>query len=162
MKYIKEAIIIVLISSAIGLYYNYQSEKGIDLVRKPPEKVSDDELDKGTNHSENIENDENLEKTVSIDQVKERLDNPNFIIIDARQEEEYLDAHIGDAINIYPYDEDDIVFEKILDLPENKTFIIYCTGGNCDLSHNLAEKMLAMGYENVFIYTGGWEEWEMK
>ncbi|MFY8160385.1 MAG: rhodanese-like domain-containing protein [Candidatus Kapaibacteriota bacterium] len=104
----------------------------------------------------------NIEKTVTYEQVKKLLNNPNFYFIDARSAEDYAKGKIGNSINIFPYDEESVYFPKILSLPRDKKFIIYCTGGNCDLSHHLAEDMINFNFTNIFIYTGGWEEWELK
>lgn len=83
----------------------------------------------------------------------------NFIIIDARNPEEYKKAHIGNAINIFPYDDESIVFEKIQTLSISKIIIVYCDGGDCDSSHMLGKMLDLFGYK-FFIYEGGWEEWD--
>lgn len=145
---IKDAIIIIIISVIIALAFNAYSEKGIDLIRKPPEVILDF-------------NQTDLEKTVSYDQVLKMLEDDQYFFIDARPEDLYQDGRIGEAINIYPLDEEEIVFEKIFSIiPEGKTYIIYCNGGTCDLSHDLAQKMIDMGFERIFIYHGGWDDWE--
>ncbi|MCL2038988.1 MAG: rhodanese-like domain-containing protein [Bacteroidetes bacterium] len=82
----------------------------------------------------------------------------NFIIIDARRPEDYKESRIGSAINIFPYDDDNIVFEKIQALPMSKTMIVYCDGGDCDSSHKLGNLLNLLAYK-FFIYEGGWEEW---
>lgn len=105
---------------------------------------------------------ENIEKTVTYEQMKKIINNPNFVIIDARSADDYSKGKIGNAINIFPYDDESRYFPKILSLPSDKKIVIYCTGGNCDLSHHLAEDLMNFDFKNVFIYTGGWEEWELK
>jgi rhodanese-related sulfurtransferase len=83
----------------------------------------------------------------------------NFIIIDARRPVNYNKGHIISAQNIYPGDEEETI-PKLLQLPKSKTIIIYCDGGNCDLSHQVAALLENFGYTNFFVYEGGWEEWE--
>jgi rhodanese-related sulfurtransferase len=83
----------------------------------------------------------------------------NFVIVDARRPDEYAKNHIGNAINIFPGNEQDIVVEQIFNLPKDKTIIIYCDGGNCDLSHELAALLQDFGYDRFFVFEGGWEEW---
>lgn len=101
----------------------------------------------------------NTEFTVTYEQMKKIVSNPDFIIIDARNPELYEKSKIGKAINIFPYDEEAVFMPKILDLPSDKRIVIYCDGGNCDASHKLAEAIKSFGYKKVFIYTGGWDDW---
>jgi rhodanese-related sulfurtransferase len=85
--------------------------------------------------------------------------NDNFIIVDSRRESDYLKGHIPKAINIFAEDEDVVVIEKILALSKDKTIIIYCDGGNCDLSHRIASLLENFGYSKFFLYENGWNEW---
>ncbi|PKL84661.1 MAG: hypothetical protein CVV22_11760 [Ignavibacteriae bacterium HGW-Ignavibacteriae-1] len=101
----------------------------------------------------------NTELTVTYEQMKKIINNPDFIIIDARSPEMFSKSKIGKAINIFPYDEEAVYMPKIFDLPTGKRIVIYCDGGNCDSSHKLAEAIKSFGYKNVFIYTGGWDDW---
>lgn len=108
------------------------------------------------------EKDNTLEKTVTYAQMQKIINNPNFIIIDARSAEDFSKGKIGNSINIFPYDEQSSYFSKIMALPRDKKIVIYCTGGSCDLSHHLAEDLKNFDFHNVYIYNGGWEEWEKK
>lgn len=104
---------------------------------------------------------DNLEKVVNYNQVLKIIRNKNFVIIDARSLDDYKKGKISNALNIFPYNENENeYFQQIMSLPRDKRFLIYCTGGNCDLSHHLAEDMANFGFSNIFIYVGGWEEWE--
>ncbi len=215
MKNIKEILIIVIFSSAIGIAYNFTLPKPLPLIREKTEPIAiDDSILFGTslyekdknedsivvsneilNTNLNIENiSENIKekpsdsllvskkdesvivpskqdvieahsylgKTVTYEQVKKIINNPEFIIIDARNPENYEKDIIGNAINIFPYGDEQAMFESILNLPQDKKLLIYCDGGNCDASHKLAEIIISLGYTKVFIYSGGWEEWTLK
>jgi len=81
----------------------------------------------------------------------------SFVIVDARRAEDYNEAHIGNAINIFPYvDDESILVEQIFSLPKDKTIIVYCDGGNCDASHMVGEMLNNFGYR-FFIFEGGWK-----
>lgn len=102
-------------------------------------------------------------KTVTFEQMKRIIESPNFVIIDARQPSEFEKAHIPNSINIFAYEDESSLIPKIFSLPKDKTIIIYCDGGTCDLSHHLAEKLInSFGFKRVFLYEGGWEEWSTK
>lgn len=164
----KVILIIIAVSAALGIGYNYSdiSEKGLSYLTDKGPVASDSLLNAGITNSPEKSNDEAAESldgaTITYEQMKARLDDPNFVIIDARSPEEYAEGMIGEAKNIFPYEDESKYFEKIFTLPQGKKYLIYCTGGNCDLSHKLAEDMKNSGFTNIFIYTGGWEEWVTK
>lgn len=91
---------------------------------------------------------------------KKYISDPRIVLIDARSPEVYSEGHIGKAKNIFPLAEDrDKYLTSLMMLPRDKTIIIYCDGGNCDLSDHVYEDLKNFDYHNVFIYQGGWEEW---
>ncbi len=100
-----------------------------------------------------------LKKTVTYSQMLKIIGDPNFVILDARNAEDFAEAHIGNAKNIFPYDPMDQLFAKAQKLPTNKKIVVYCDGGNCDSSHKLAEFLESIGFDKVYLYTGGWEDW---
>lgn len=102
---------------------------------------------------------------VTFEQVKKIVNMPennNFVIIDARRPDQFAAAHIPKSINIFPDEDEKGVIEKVLNLPKNKTIIIYCDGGNCELSYHLASLLDNFNYKNVYIYEAGWEDWIKK
>lgn len=102
-------------------------------------------------------------KSVNYEQMKKIVGNPDFIIIDARREDDYKKAHIPGSINLFALSEPNEKFEIIMTIPMGKKYVIYCDGGNCDLSHQLATEFLnSFGFTNVYVYEGGWEEWNKK
>ncbi len=46
-------------------------------------------------------------------------------------------------------------------LPDkSKEIIVYCHGGDCDLSLQVAKALQEAGYAHVGIFTGGWPDWQ--
>lgn len=102
-------------------------------------------------------------KLVTFEQMKRIISSPAFLIIDARTVADYEKAHIPNSINIYPYIDESELVPRLMTLPKDKTIVIYCDGGTCDLSHELAKIMIgSMGFTKIFLYEGGWEEWSRK
>lgn len=159
----KVILTIVLTSVVLGFAYNYSdiSSKGLSYLTSKGPAATEAELEAGltgtTSKAEKLEG-----ATITYEQIKARINNPEFIIIDARSPEDYAKGRIGDAKNIFPYGDEAQYFEQIYTLERGKKYLIYCTGGDCDLSHHLAEDMKTAGFENIFIYVGGWEEWITK
>ncbi|MBF8247650.1 MAG: Rhodanese domain protein [Bacteroidetes bacterium] len=81
------------------------------------------------------------------------------LFIDARNPLEYRRGHIPGAINIPLND-----FEKKKDLlaktSKGKLLVTYCDGAECNSSMSMAEKLMELGYTNVKIFFGGWQDWE--
>ncbi len=103
--------------------------------------------------------------SVTYNQLVKYLNSPNLILIDARSPLDFEKAHIGNAVNIFAFEENlDIYFQKLSSIPfdERKVIIVYCEGGSCDASHKVAKDLIQLGHRNVFVYTAGWEEWQKK
>lgn len=99
---------------------------------------------------------------VNYEQVKQLVGKKGVQFIDARAEDFFNEGRIGNAINCHPW-KDGMPFidvEKLMKLPKDKTYIVYCTGGTCTDSHEIAEKMLQLGFKKVFVYHEGYDEWE--
>lgn len=100
-------------------------------------------------------------KNVTYEQVVRLSKDPSVVFIDARNADDYGQGHIGNARNYFTHD-----FEKhipeIVQIDREKRIVVYCGGGACELSHELAEHLLNFGFKRVFVYTGGWEEWKKK
>ena len=81
-------------------------------------------------------------------------------IIDARDTTEYADGHIRGAVSL-PYDEviTDPVRLGAFDA-HDKPIIVYCGGGTCEVSMNLAFALIQAGQKRVLVFTGGYPEWE--
>ena len=126
-----------------------------DTIKKSQNSVKDTIKSKASEKTENI----NI-KFVNKKILKTYLNDKRIVIIDARSPEMYSQGHIGAAINVFPLTEEkDAYFQIISTLPREKTFVIYCDGGNCDLSHHLFTDLKNFGFDKVFIYHGGWEDW---
>ena len=96
----------------------------------------------------------------SLDFTKYFFDNKKAIIIDARESEEFQIAHIAGAINI-PFDDYEKYMDPIDALKYDDIFIIYCSGGECSLSLDLADVFFSeMAFENVFVFEGGLPAWK--
>ncbi|MGB5287200.1 MAG: rhodanese-like domain-containing protein [Ignavibacteriaceae bacterium] len=78
--------------------------------------------------------------------------------VDARDESEYLAGHIASSINI-PFDDFDNHKQKLDLLSKEKPLILYCAGTDCDLSILLGNLLFEMGYKQVYVFFGGWQDW---
>jgi rhodanese-related sulfurtransferase len=99
-------------------------------------------------------------QTVLLEFIKYYFDEKKAVIIDARDIEDYEISHIAGAINI-PYDTYEDYGDIIDALNYDDVFIIYCSGGECSLSIDLADVLFnEKAFENVFVFEGGLPEWK--
>lgn len=81
----------------------------------------------------------------------ELIENNSAIIIDVREEKEYMDGHIKDAINI-PLD-----IINTISIEKDKNIIVYCATGI--RSNEAAKNLASLGYTNVYDLDGGLINW---
>lgn len=140
-----------------------ENNTGKDVEDKPISSTKSEITHNSREQAKEIPSADTKYSTVNYEQLLRIIENPNFIIIDARSPELYSKNRIDNAINIFPYlDSEDMVVEKLFQLPQGKSYLIYCDGGNCDSSHKIADMMKSFGFDKVYIYPGGWEEWVKK
>ncbi len=120
-------------------------------------KKKESQIEVGNSNGNNLEI-----PIVTYKQLVKLLNSPNLILVDARSSENFQQGHIGNAINIFAFENDlNKYFESLTKVPfdKSKIIIVYCEGGSCDASHKVATDLIRLGYQNVFVYAGGWEEW---
>ncbi len=160
-RLIIEILIILIFASTIGLIYNAFQASPLPLI---PTQVSSNIVPDSILYNFSYETTEkDLDMTVSYEQMLKIINDDRFVLIDARSPDQYDEACIDGAINIFPeYEDEQQYVESIFQIPQNKTIIVYCDGGTCDLSHKLAKELLHFGFKPIFIYHGGWEDWSNK
>lgn len=100
----------------------------------------------------------NEPRAVNLEQAYKLFSN-GITFIDARDEADYQLNHIMKAINI-PFDDFDNHKQKLEQLSKEKPLVIYCAGTDCDLSILLGNLLFETGYKQVYIFFGGWIEWQ--
>ncbi|MGH2558910.1 MAG: sulfurtransferase [Thermomicrobiales bacterium] len=106
----------------------------------------------------------------TLDEVEAALDDPNVILVDSRTIEEYVDGHIPGAISITFTEnavaDDPKVWKSAEDLramyeaagvTPDTLVISYCSTGVRSATTYFTLGLI--GYENVALYTGSWDEW---
>lgn len=87
--------------------------------------------------------------------IRENRDNPDFMIIDVRTEEEYAAGHIEGAVNI---NIGRLSFsEEIGKLDRDAIYLVYCRTGN--RSYGAVTMMQEMGFQTIHHLVYGITEW---
>lgn len=94
------------------------------------------------------------------------LHSKGALFLDARRTSIFEAGHIAGArsFSVWESDVDDKVnalYEERSDPSEqNKPIVIYCSGGACEDSHMLAQKLWGIQFNNVYVYKDGYPDWQ--
>lgn len=142
--------IIVILGTAIGMAYNQFQESPLPIFKTykpdPTQEVGEDlsvyyiEIDAAG--------------------LRDMVEAEMAVLLDARTREHYHQGHIPKAINL-PIGEFKQMYDKISHLlTGDKAIIIYCIGVHCIDSAMLAKELHQKGHADIFVYSGGIEEWQ--
>ena len=146
---------IILLGSAIGLIYNAISPGGITLKGNWSPKVTSDSLVAPYGYMEETD-----PPAISLDYAMMKFQSKNIIFLDARYPEDFRAGHIQGAIN-FPYEDYEEHAPQVLpNLPKDEEIIAYCDGTECETSLLLARELIDLGYQDVKVFFGGWQEWQ--
>jgi len=85
--------------------------------------------------------------------------------LDARRTNVYEQGHIAGArpFSVWESDVDEKVkafFQEGRD--QSQPVVVYCSGGDCEDSHTLAQKLYFVGFDNVLVYKDGFPDWQKR
>ena len=90
------------------------------------------------------------------------------LFLDARRTSVYEQGHIAGArpFSVWESDIDDKVnklyTERSDPRDQERPIVIYCSGGDCEDSHMLAQKLWGIQFNNVYVYKDGFPDWEKR
>ena len=90
------------------------------------------------------------------------------LFLDARRTSAYQQGHIAGArpFSVWESDIDDKVnklfAERSDPRDQEKPIVAYCSGGDCEDSHMLAQKLWGAQFNNVYVYKDGFPDWEKR
>jgi rhodanese-related sulfurtransferase len=94
------------------------------------------------------------------------LHGKNVLFLDARRTSVFEQGHIAGArpYSVWESDIDDKV-KKLFDErgdPSQQALpiVIYCSGGDCEDSHMLAQKLWGIQFNNLYVYKDGFPDWQ--
>ncbi len=98
----------------------------------------------------------------------EALYKKGVLFLDARRTSVYEQGHIPGARPFSVWESD--VDEKVNKLfaersdprDQNLPIVIYCSGGDCEDSHMLAQKLWGIQFNNIYVYKDGFPDWQKR
>jgi rhodanese-related sulfurtransferase len=88
------------------------------------------------------------------------------LFLDARRTSVFEQGHIAGArpVSVWESDVDEKVRkiwnERNSEAEQAKPIVVYCAGGECEDSHNLAQKLFDAQFTNVYVYRDGFPDWQ--
>jgi rhodanese-related sulfurtransferase len=81
------------------------------------------------------------------------------LVLDARASGFFERGHVPGARNL-PAAETRVVLPAwIIEVPKDRTMLVYCEGGDCQSSLALAKRLHDESFRDIRVFSGGWEEW---
>ena len=137
---IQRALVIACGGAALGLVANLALPHRIPFIAEP--KVTRQPAD-----------------FIALEDAKQLWQGGATFFLDARDPADYAAGHIAGAFNL-PAEEFDAQYPQIATmLTPDTTIVTYCDGVQCDLSHNLTDRLRQLHYQNVRILQNGWTVW---
>ncbi|HYC62149.1 MAG TPA: rhodanese-like domain-containing protein [Thermoanaerobaculia bacterium] len=90
------------------------------------------------------------------------------LFLDARRTSVFEQGHIAGArsFSVWESDIDDKVNALYSERPnpedQDQPIVIYCSGGACEDSHMLAQKLWGIQFNNVYVYKDGFPDWQKR
>jgi rhodanese-related sulfurtransferase len=104
---------------------------------------------------------EAIPESLTLEQFQACVAGRKVLILDARPELFHRIGHVPGSIAL-PRDEFETYYKKHqaeLERDKAQPLVIYCSGGSCEDSGLVSETLRKLGYTNVGIFRGGWDEW---
>ncbi len=92
------------------------------------------------------------------DLVKLTKSNKNYVLVDARQRDQYNKEHLPSAVSI-PLSTTD---SYAANMNKDQLIVVYCQSYQCPVSTESAKEFMKLGFTNVWDYKGGIQEWKDK
>lgn len=150
----KEVVILFGISVVCAFVVNYLSPKGIALFGQW-------DTSQGVITANPING--FVEKKLEIENpvlAKQIYDGGATVFVDARIQETYQDGRIKGAVSLPVYEFDDLIEGFTTKFPASSKMVTYCSGRECEDSHELAQLLIDEGYTDVRVFIDGYPAWE--
>jgi rhodanese-related sulfurtransferase len=151
-------LLLFLLSLIAGLGLNRFHSQSIPLVYQSPEQRLAAQLttliDAPAFQTSDLQ-------TMGFSEFRQLVSNGSAFILDARSATFYEQGHVPGALNLARDDfaHDYQTLSAKLKGYRDKPVVVYCSGGSCHDSKMVANALLSLGFSNVTVFTGGWEEW---
>lgn len=100
-------------------------------------------------------------REIDLAEFRRLLAEPQALAVDARPEIFHRLGHVPGALAL-PRDDFETYYQKHrtkLEGYKNQLLLIYCQTSTCEDSHLVSNALTRLGYTQLAIFTGGWNQW---
>jgi len=153
-------LLVMVIAGALGVAFNGVRSQPIRLIQKaPPVGVAGGAAGDHESGAQAAVPEAPSAAGLDAAGVAALVDAGAVFVIDARSPDAFAEGHIPGAINI-PYDRlPEYLTQLQAEVPTDAPVVCYCWSPTCDFSDQLASELGYLGYTDVRVFKGGWEEW---
>lgn len=148
------AALVVVVFSLIGLGVNAVRGRHLPLIGRPPALAP---YDSTAGHGAQQPRDQ--VQTVTLEQAAGMFFDPTVCFVDSRDQEAFAAGHVEGAVNISAHRYDEEIRRQSDRIGKASKLVVYCDGGACEASLQVARRLVQSGYKNVLVFSGGWPEW---
>lgn len=95
---------------------------------------------------------------ITREELKARIDRgEDLVVVETLGPGYYEDAHLPGAINIPHTEVEELAPAMLPD--KSAEIVVYCSNKACQNSPQAARRLIALGYENVYDYEEGKQDW---
>ncbi len=136
----RESLMLIAISVVIGFAYTVLTKQGFFAEKKPNQ-------------------DQPVLEIISFERAKALFAADSALFIDARHAFDYRMGHIRGSVNVAlaEFDKDRT---RLNGIAKTRLLVVYCDGAECNSSLELSLKLMELGFSNVQIFYGGWQDWK--
>jgi rhodanese-related sulfurtransferase len=174
---VREALFIILVATGLGLIANAISPRGIPLVgdfsrgaalaNRTAEELAKIPAEIDLGHVKAIVDARGRSAAAdSAPASAARADTslaaalaPGALLLDARAADVYAAGHIPGAVNLPVATFDQVYPALKARLAAASLLVVYCDGGDCELSHDLANMLKDMKHGPLQLFPGGFDAW---
>ena len=141
---LNQMLAIIIVSLAVGLFTNILRSDRIPILAQD------------LTLAEDIDEVSGEPVAVTLAQAKSLFDK-GVLFVDARGDEYFADGHIQNAWNSGFFME--LMFKLDSLQSRNDGVVLYCSDDDCGSSKELANDLYNEGFTKLFVFKGGWLEW---
>ena len=141
---LNQMLAIIILSLAVGLFTNILRSDRIPILSQ--DMTLADDLDEVSGQP----------VAVTLAQAKSLFDK-GVLFVDARGDEYFADGHIRNAWNSGFFME--LMFKLDSLQSRDDGVVLYCSDDDCGSSKELANDLYNEGFTKLFVFKGGWLEW---
>lgn len=158
------ALILLTVGLAIGLTINQFRDKPLPLLYQSKEARMQEavaHLETATPAPAAVKH-TTLPEIMTLDDFRTYLKNKAGLVFDARPEIFHRLGHIPGASSLPRDDFENSykTYQSELERDRSQPIVVYCSGSSCEDSTLVQESLKALGFTNVSVFRGGWDEWE--